>query len=192
MMNLREIAAKKLTEQLLSDCEEEYHAMWHNGSIRGNWPDIERNEEWESFWSQLAFEVEAMVSNLQDEIKETWGLTFNIFSWGRSGATIAPDNFSFYGNGRHFNRTLDLGKIVDFSYYEEHEEEQSPAGDWWTEAYKTAKDHLAAFNLINDRVAAGAGTDLAEWWEETKAACELTFGEDEDEELEDLKEEAAG
>ena len=35
-MNLREIAAKKLTEILLGQCEDEYRAMYHNGSLAGH------------------------------------------------------------------------------------------------------------------------------------------------------------
>lgn len=189
MMNLREIAAKKLTEQLLGDCEEEYRQMYHNGSLRGPWPDFANDEEHQSFYDYLGNEVEDMVRNLQDEIKETWGLTFKIYQFGH-GATFAPDGFS-QGYLGHFNRALDQGKIVDFDYYEDLEEEQSAAGDWWTEAYKMVKDHLAAFNLINDRVAAGAGTDLAEWWKETKEACELTCEDEPEEDQEELEEAAA-
>lgn len=186
MMNLREIAAKKLTEELLSDCEEEYRQMYHNGSLRGPWPDFANDREQEDFYFYLGEEVSDMIRNLQDEIKETWGLTFKIYQFG-NGATFAPDGFSEPCH-QHFNRGLDTGKIVDFDYYEEYEDDHE-AMDWWTEAYQMAKDHLAAFNLINDRVAAGAGTDLAEWWQETKEACELTYEEEEDQE--DLEEAAA-
>ena len=179
MMNLREIAAKKLTEQLLGDCEAEYKAMWHNGSIRGDWPDITNDREQEDYDFYLGEEISDMIRNLQDEISEAYGLELKIYCYGRGGATFAPDGF-----GTPY--TLDPDLVVDWWDYEKREthlDGDEPMTDW-VEAYETAKNHLAAFKLINERVREAAKMDLAEWWQETKEACELTYG-DEDEEGED-------
>lgn len=189
MMNLREIAAKKLTEQLLGDCEEEYRRMWHNGSLRGAWADITNDREQEDYDFYLGEEISDMIRNLQDEIKETYGLEFKIYCYGRGGATFAPDGFSNSGNGHHFNNTLDPDLIVDWWDYEKREthlDDDELMTDW-VEAYETAKNHLAAFKLINERVRAGAAMDMGQWWQETKQACELIYG-DEDEEDEDQEE----
>ena len=183
MMNLREIAAKKLTEQLLGDCEAEYKAMYHNGSIRGNWPDIERDDEWEAFYEYLADEVRIMLDYLQEEIKEAYGLEFKIYCYGRGGATIKPDGFSTSWN----DYTFDPDLVVDWWDYEKREthlDGDEPMTDW-VEAYETAKNHLAAFKLINERVREAAKMDLAQWWQETKEACELTYEEEDQEELEE-------
>jgi hypothetical protein len=183
-MNLREIAAKKLTEILLGQCEDEYRAMYHNGSLRGTWADITDDREQEDYYFYQGEEISDMIRNLVDEIKETWGLEFKIYSYGRGGATFAPDGFSNCGNGHHFNNTLDPDKIVDTWRMPDPMLEGEDFGEW-TEAYKTAKDHLAAFKLINERVRAAAAMDMAQWWEETKEGCELTYGdEDEDEDQE--------
>lgn len=182
MMNLREIAAKKLTEQLLSDCEEEYRAMYHNGRLRGNWPDFANDQEHEDFYFYLGQEIEDMIRNLQDEIEETYNVTVRIHSYGRGGATFAPDGFSNCDNGHHFNNTLDPDLIVDWWDYEKREthlDGDEPMTDW-VEAYETAKNHLAAFKLINERIRKAAAIDMAQWWEETKEACELNYTDEEE------------
>ena len=164
-MNLREHAAKKLLEQVLGECEEEYRTMWHNATFRGEWPDYDL-EESEKLWSWLNDEVDEMIRNLKDEIQEEHGIEMHLTSWGRSGATIAPAGLACH-NRHYFNRQLDPDKIVDWSYYEAHEEDQDDGVEWWVEAYKKAQAHLAAFKFINQRVRAGAA-GVAQYWREYK------------------------
>jgi hypothetical protein len=184
-VNLREIAAKKLTEILLGQCEDEYRAMYHNGRLTGNWADIDNEKEQEDFYFYQGEEISDMIRNLVDEIHETWWLDFKIYSYGRMGATFAPDGFSSSSYGHGFNPTLDPDKIVDTWRMPEPETEDYDSEDW-AYAYRTAKDHLAAFKLINERVRSAAAMDMAEWWAETKEACELTYEDDDQGDDEDV------
>ena len=190
MINLREIAAKKLAEQALDACEVEYKQLWHNDSLRGNWPDWETDAEHDAFWECLGDAVSCLIKDLQDEIQEQTGLTMRLYTWGRGGATIAPDGFS--DSHHHFNNYLNRDLVIDWWDYEKLEstyylDESEDAATEWAEAYKAVQSHLAAFKLINERVRAEAGQDLAAWWTEEKAARELSFTDDDD-----LLEEAAG
>jgi hypothetical protein len=187
MMNLREIAAKKLAEILLGQCEDEYRAMYHNGRLTGNWADIDNDKEQEHYYFHQGEEIRFLTENLEYEIKDTWGLEFKIYSYGRGGATFAPDGFSNCGNGHHFNRTLDPDKIVCEEDYQDPETySDQECGDSWVDAHKTAKDHLAAFKFINERVRSAAAMDMAQWWAETKEACELTYEDDDQGDDEDV------
>jgi hypothetical protein len=160
-VNLREHAAKKLTEQVLGDCEEEYQAMWHNASFRGEWPDY-GPEDQQHFWDWLNDEVDCMIANLQAEILEEYTIEMHLTSFGRGGATIAPTDFSTHKR-HYFNRKLYENRIADWDDYEHGEEDQEDGVEWWVEAYKKAQAHLAAFKLINQRVRAGAAGVAQAW-----------------------------
>lgn len=185
-MNLRGIAAKKLAEQLLGECEEEYRRMWHNAKLTHSWPDYEDCGS-EFFWEWLGGEVACMVEMLKMEIKDRWDLEFEIYQWGRGGATVAPDHFSSHGNGHHFNPTLDTRTIYDAWDLPTLEDGDDEGPATWVDAYKSAKAHLEAFQFLNKRVRESAA-HVAEFWQEFKEGNPELFEREE----EDLQDEAAG
>jgi hypothetical protein len=197
MMNLREIAAKKLTEQLLGNFAEEYKRMWHNARLTGNsFPDFANDEEQEDYYNCINDELGRMIDDLQEELKEQFDVDWKIYTWGRMGATIAPDGFSTHGNGSSFNQSLDTSTIVNT--WDLPDDDMLLAGDdgpaTWTDAYHTAKAHLEAFQYINKEVLSWAAADLVAWWEDMKAGNEWTYGDDEEEwpeEFDELEEAAA-
>jgi hypothetical protein len=166
MVNLREIAAKKLAEKMLGECEEEYRQMWHNASFRGDWPEYSDAES-EYFWQWLGDEISCMIQMMQQEIKENHGLDLEIYQWGRSAATIAPDHFSYNGNGNHFNNTLDTRLIYDVDDLPTLEDGDDEGLATWVDAYQSVKAHLEAFQFINKRVRESAA-HVATFWQEHK------------------------
>jgi hypothetical protein len=197
-MNLREIAFKKLTEELLGECEEEYRQMYHNASFCGEWPDFDamNKGEIERYFDCLSDLITDFCHDLEEELNDCYGGDWILYQYGRSGATIAPDGFSHHGNMYCFNRTLDLDKIFCLDDCTDPEDPDADPGDLrgesWVDAYQAFKKHLAAFKLINERVRSAAATDLAEWWEDMKAANKWTFGEEEEDPDKALQAEAAG
>lgn len=191
-MNLREIAFKKLTEELLGACEEEYRQMYHNARLTGNaFPDFANDEEMQAYYDLQSDELSILIDDLKEDLKNDFGMEWKIYTYGRMGATIAPDGFSSACHNS-FNCTLDRDTIVNS--WDLPDDEMLLAGDdgpdAWTDAYHTAKAHLEAFQYLNRQVRSWAAADLCAWWEETKAGNELTFGDEE--ENEDLQAEAVG
>jgi hypothetical protein len=127
-----------------------------------------------------------MVEMLKLEIKERWDLEFDIYQWGRCGATIAPDDFSSHGNGSHFNPSLDTQRIIDELMLPTLEDGDDEDRMTWVEAYKTVKAHLEAFQFLNKRVRESAA-HVAEFWQEYRDENPELFEIDED-----LEDEAAG
>jgi hypothetical protein len=193
-MNLREIAFKKLTEELLGACEEEYRQMYHNARLTGNgFPDFANDEEMQAYYDCINDELSFMIDDLQEDLKNDFGMEWKIYTYGSLGATIAPDGFSSACRNS-FNRTLDRDTIANS--WDLPDNEMLLAGDdgpaAWTDAYHTAKAHLEAFQYLNRQVRSWAAADLCAWWEEMKAANEWTFGDEDDDDVEpDRMEEAA-
>jgi hypothetical protein len=159
--------------------------MWHNASLPCNWPSFVNDEESQRFWYCMGDEVHYLVQDLTSDIEDDFDLKLTIYSWGRSGATIAPDGFSYHGNYGSFSNTLNTDKIVCPGDYEDLDDPSYTGGDSWVDALKIAQRHLGAFKYINTVVRRSAQGDLTHWWEELKAANDWTFGnEEEDEDLE--------
>jgi hypothetical protein len=172
-MDLRQAAARVLTESILGQCAEEYRQMWHNATIRGTWPEITNNQEWKVFWDALNDAVHFLIQDLETEIKTRFNLNFKIYTWGRSGATIAPEGFSppYF---QHFNPALETFMLVNPKNYCDPEGDTA-AGEYWIEALGMVRRHYAAFAYLNQQVRAAAKSNLKVWWEDYKIANDLTF-----------------
>jgi len=152
-----------LIENLLEQCADEWKNMWHNATIT-DWPEIESDKEWTWFWSWLGDQSHFWIDDLQELIKEDFGLDMVLYFWGRSSATVAPDGFL-----SKYYRELGEDTILDLEYYSDL---QCP--DEYLDAYNIAKNHLEAFRLINKTVKAGASV-IAKQWEEAKEANKWEF-----------------
>ena len=171
-MNLIQIAAKKLTEQLLPEIEKEWKKFYHNASI--DFPDIENDKEWERFWDCLGDHCGHEIEYLQEYIEEKWGYKIEIYQHGRGGATVYPELEGSCGRG--YSRNLDLDKIVCWDDFERNEDE--PEYCEWDSAYKQAKDYLEIFKFINEAARAEAKY-IPEWWKDMKEANEwFEYSED--------------
>lgn len=175
MVDLREVAAKKLAEQVMGEIETEWRKMYHNASIQ-KYPDIELDEEWEMFWGVLGDNVQFELEWIQGWIKDETGLDMELYTWGRSGATVAPAMIC----KRAYSRDLDPMDLIE-SYYLEDPMEEEFIQTEWVAAYQDLKNYLKAFQIINKAVK-GFCEGIPEWWKETKEANGYTFGDDEEEE----------
>ena len=87
------------------------------------------------------------------------------YTWGRSGATIAPDINS--GHGRGFSSAIHILDLIDF---DPDCGDQDQMRDWAV----AAEDYLKAFRLINEWVDA-AVKDIPCAWKEYKEDCPEVF-----------------
>lgn len=174
-IDLRQQVAKTLLDEALEECAEQWRKMHRNAHLRGNLPDIESDREWELFWDWLNDDAGLLIQDIQEVVKRRWGFDWRIYSWGRQGATWAPDGI-LPGMHRHFNTNLDPGCILDMGEYERLEEGGDPQ---WILAYETARNHAAAFSYLNN-VVRTAAQGVSEWWADMKAGNPETFEETED------------
>ena len=93
----------KIYMQLKSLAESEWKDMHHNASISGSYPDFESealSSEFHEWW--LGDHTSMLIEFLHDIIKERFGYDLKFYSYGRSGATIAPDEWMNARGGNGF------------------------------------------------------------------------------------------
>lgn len=144
-MNKQELKIEKLQEAI----QEEWGNLHHNASIR--FPDIQNDYESELFWDCLGDNNHWALDDLKDEIKEKFGFDWHFYSYGRSGATIAPNEPMAAAACDGF------GGLKDDYYYEEDEEELQNLLDALTLINKRTKEYCRA---------------VPEWWADMKEANE--------------------
>lgn len=191
-MNLREIAAKKLIEEIeLPAAEEAWRNMYRNAHLFAQstdcYTDFENDRERALFDNWLGDHLHLNVEWMEEYIREEFGLAFKIYQYGRCGATIAPDIEKFtctYGMCRHFNRELDTDTILNWDDYQRLEDEEDDDAEW-SEAYPIIVNYRKAFEYINEAVHAGVRA-LPEIWAEYKKENPNLFEETEEEEAEEI------
>lgn len=187
-MNLREITAKKLIEEVeLPAAEEAWSNMYRNAHLfaqaSDGYPDLEGEREHQMFWDWLGDRVCMEVDWLQETIYEDYDLDLKLYQYGRSGATIAPDSgkFAGMGIGNHFNRELDPEAIICWDDYEYLDEECNEPE--WSDAYTEVVNYRKAFEFINETVRAGV-REIPTLWAEFKQENPDLFDQEEEEETE--------
>lgn len=120
----------------------------HNASISRYFPDFQNEYEGELFWNVLGDYVIYWIEDLQETIKENFGYDWKFYGYGRSGATIMPD---------------DLKRASACNSYAGIKEERIP------EDYKGMLNLYNALKYINKHWNDTA-RGIKEWWEETKEA----------------------
>ncbi|MFA5323717.1 MAG: hypothetical protein WC373_13680 [Smithella sp.] len=126
---------------------EEWHNMHHNASIR-RFPDFQNEYEEHLFWETLNEDVSLWCEDLQAWIEEKYGERLTFYSFGRSGATIAPAEYMLPAGGNLFGG---LSLTVDEGL----------------DGYNQLKHALAMFREIN-RYWADAAANIPEWWKDMK------------------------
>jgi hypothetical protein len=156
-MNLRETAAKALLQETeIPALEEAWRNMWHNASFSqpDGWylPDFASDQERDSFDCWLEIEAGLALHFLEEDIAEQFCIDMKLYTYGRSGATVAPDAGKYaayclrYGV---YSRHFDLAAILEWGEFEDLEEAGEPE---WSEALEFVTAHRKAFEYINDCV----------------------------------------
>lgn len=140
---------ESVKESLIDEIEDVWGEMHHNASIN-NWPDFENEYEEELFWDVLGDYAHDSIKMLQDDLYENYYITWNLYQYGRMGATIAPDEIMARACCGGF------GGLSDVVY--EYEVE-------------TLDDVLAALRYINKSVKDFC-ENIEEWWKDMKEANE--------------------
>ncbi len=94
-----------LSEQVVElekKVEAEWNNLHHNAKIH-TFPEFQNDYEYELFMECLCDERGICISDLVWEIEAEWGYKLKFYQYGRSGATIAPDDWmgecNYGGNG---------------------------------------------------------------------------------------------
>ena len=142
--DFREIVEESVKESLIEEIEEEWENLYHNASLH-NWPDFENDYEAELFWNVLSDEGSWRLEEAEQEIETKFGVEVKLYSWGRSGATIAPDKWMAPCCCGGF------GGLVDISY----------------EEVEDLDAMLAVLRYINTQVHDFCN-HIDEWWKDVK------------------------
>lgn len=141
----------------------EWRGLYHNGKLR----TLPYNDgEGEIFNEWLGSSARDLIADMENHIKGTWGLDWELYPFGRGGATIAP---SFPSMREYSNKRLDIESIL-WIYYDEDDIE-------------TLKDNInkamafhGALKFINETVRA-AVSGIEGSWNEYKQEFPELFGE---------------
>lgn len=161
-MNAAALIHKTLLDDLIDKAKGEWESMWHNGSIR-DFPY--EDDEADIFWDWLGDEAHTTIVDMEMYIHDEFNLDWKIYTWGRGGATFAPD---VPGMGRNYSRhALDLENQFDFYYLEKlsDTEEAEQLKEWCSDA----KRWLDALKFINETVKSAVAC-IPEAWADFKEA----------------------
>lgn len=147
--DFREIVEESVRESLIGEIEEEWGDLHHNASLISSWPDFENDYELELFWNVLNDEGSWLLEEAEQDIENEFGVAVKLYSYGRSGATIAPDKWMSRSCCGGF------GGLVDISY----------------EEVEYLDTMLAVLRYINKSVKDFC-ENIEEWWKDTKEANE--------------------
>ena len=147
--DFREIVEESVRESLIGEIEDVWGEMHHNARIN-NWPDFENDYEEELFWNVLSEYAHDEIKMVQDEIYEKFYMTWNLYQYGRMGATIAPNEIMARACCGGF------GGLSDVVY--EYE-------------VGTLDDVLAALRYI-DKSVKDFCANIEEWWKDAKECNE--------------------
>lgn len=145
--------------EVIEACYDEWREMHHNASLSRRLPDFQNEYEYHLFWSCLGDETHWAIEDLSEQIEEKWGWKLKFYSYGRQGATIAPDKWmlppacnSFGGFAAHkalenlssglegYNHDRQVLAVLEFinNYWEKQVEYCS---EWWT-GMKEGNEHF--------------------------------------------------
>lgn len=159
--------------------EDESRRMYHNGSIR-EWPDIDDEDYdyfWEWFWEWLGDQARSWIDQTEDDIYEKWKERITIHTWGRGGATFAPDEFLTNKHARSYPGIESLFEQEFHSFDDTDKErewflseidDEKPYIEDAESYFEQDKERLEIVKFINDSVEEGVKC-LPEAWEEEKA-----------------------
>ncbi len=146
------------TAELLERIETEGRRMHHNATLSGVRLDFANEYEEHLFWDVLGDSVADWCDDLSGWIEEVTGFRLKFYSYGRNGATIAPDDWLNPAPGGDFGG-VSFDKMGVGGYAE---------GDA-LERYNHTRRVLRALMMINKYWQAQA-KDMPRWWSEMKEA----------------------
>lgn len=135
----------------------EWKELHHNATLLREFPELQNQYEVQMFWDCLADEISWRCSELSGRIKEKFGMELTFYSYGRSGATIAPHEWMHPAACNSFGG-LDLEKAIGFAEY-------------GLERYNALRKALKVLEYINEFWKT-ACEGCADWWKETKKVNE--------------------
>jgi hypothetical protein len=145
--SLQESVAEIVLEEVTEELESAWKGLWHNASI--TFPDQLDDDECEEFWERLSDHTRMVIEFLEESIYEEFKERLTLYTYGRSGATIAPDELmtrhSAHGYGSYGDRWDNGGDAV--------------------EQLEVACEDLAIIQFIDKAVRAEAAY-IPEWWKE--------------------------
>ena len=145
----------------IKELEEAIYGEWgnlhHNASMsrvlyRSKGIDFKNEYESELFFSVVGMNTEMWIENLTDMIKEKFDYTLKFYSYGRQGATIAPDTWM---------RSAACNGFGGFDSY------VLPQYGYGLDDYNEMYSILNTLRYINTYWN-GVVDHLPEWWKETK------------------------
>lgn len=167
-MNANALIYHTILKDVIDKAQGEWENLWHNGRLK-SFPY--EDDESELFWDWLNDEARFMIEDIQDQIYEKWGFNWTIYSWGRSGATFAPD---IEHMGRYFNsKALDLNDKLGI---DDESEDVDEIKSW----IESAKEYHEALKYINETIRSCV-SGIDESWNEFKEANPELFEKEEDE-----------
>lgn len=150
--------ARMTLEEVREAAYKAWQGLHHNASLRGAFPDVQNSFEDELFWSVLGEETSCWIRDLQEDIKERWGFELTFYQYGRSGATIAPDEWMTAAPCGSFGSLK--SEVLEPGY-----------GIAGLEEYNHACAVLKCLEYIRTYWEAQAA-DIPGWWERMKEANE--------------------
>ena len=146
-------------DELYDAIRQEWSNMHHNASISGSFPELQNDYESKLFWDVLGDEVSFWIQDLKELVKEKFGYDWDYYSYGRMGATIAPDDIKAASAGNSFAAIR--SEAIPDDYNEMYE------------LYNALK-------FINEYWK-NTAENIPEWWKEVKEANEYQSDIDEHE-----------
>jgi hypothetical protein len=150
------MAERMTLDELQRALPEAWHRMHHNASLLHYLPPFRNAYEEDLFWRVLNDILPEWLRNIEEGIAQRFGEHLKLYSYGRSGATIAPHEWMCPAPMSNFGG-LNWGAIYD-----------GPRG---LDAYNCYRRALAVIRYINEAVH-DLCTDIPHWWADMVKANE--------------------
>lgn len=129
----------------------EFGNMHHNASLARYYPNFQNDYESDLFWNCLDDELSFLIEDLHEAVKEKFDYDWKFYQYGRSGATIAPNElvgpapcnnfggFNWDAMPEDYHEMQKLLKAMQF-VNEYWKESVKNVNEWWKDI-KEANDY---------------------------------------------------